>query len=363
MINEDNKQLIISEVGELYRQAGGVVPTVLFANGPIDALLLSHILSYIQEEDFPFYFNVIYQMTQKWDLWTDSFKKEDIREFGRICFGIDMSHGPSEFKIEASYLKDLAIKRWVELVEQPQYKSLIPLINFSRLHTNSSLYLFLTKGVVGPDLKDSLDGLFEYTVLAHFLHDYLEGEERYIVSPLVEHVYAVSIRKNYCIVCWNPIEGPMKENRTRWRRRYHCATGPAVKFADGYEQYFLYGSEVSKEWVMNPQSITLKDIFSQQEDSIKDELIEFLGGNRFADLFDLVLIDWDEYNHQKILLYRTTDKIKQIEDYIYFVKVICNSTQREYTICVSPSESLSAMGALAWTFGMTPETYLLDAET
>ena len=89
--------------------------------------------------------------------------------------------------------------------------------------------------------------------------------------------------------------------------------------------------------------------------------MEILGETKYAELLDLVKLDETVYNGRDVILFKTKEKDSLIDDFIYFVKVICPSTNRKYYICV-PQHS-DALTALAWTFDMGKNEYQLLIET
>lgn len=161
-----------------------------------------------------------------------------------------------------------------------------------------------------------------------------------------------------CLVCDGPDRLPKDINRP------HTAASVAIKFKGDYELYFWNGIRIPGEWVYNMDGITRNTIFQCQNIEQRRALAEILGNEKFVALLDLCIEETDHYNNQQVVLYRTRTKDKFINDYLFYIKVICNSTNREYFICI-PREAflLNAIGALAWTFGLDADEYQLLIET
>lgn len=165
--------------------------------------------------------------------------------------------------------------------------------------------------------------------------------------------------ENYCFVADRPEAIFFNENT-----RLHCTTGPAIKWIDGTEIYYWKGVEVKKTWIVSPETITREDIVKEGNAEKRRCIMEILGETAYAELLDLVEVERDKYNSQDVILLKTNQKDNIIDDYIYFIKVICPSTARNYYLCIPfQAFKMGAIGALAWTFGMKSEEYKVLIET
>lgn len=161
-----------------------------------------------------------------------------------------------------------------------------------------------------------------------------------------------------CLFCRLPIFAYDSEDRL------HNSSGPAIKFPNGECYYGWHGREVSKKWIVSADEVTREDLLAITNLEYRRILHEILGDERFARLLDLKVTEISTYNGQAIYLMCTSSLDRTIQDFLYFIKVICNSTGRQYHICISEEAySLGAIGALAWTFGMEANEYQLLVET
>jgi hypothetical protein len=89
------------------------------------------------------------------------------------------------------------------------------------------------------------------------------------------------------------------------RYRFHSETGPAFRFHDGYQEYYLHNFKVDERLVMNPGSITLEEINLEKNAEMKRLLIDRYGGGILNGggigkyLWDskAKTIDWDTHTH------------------------------------------------------------------
>lgn len=153
------------------------------------------------------------------------------------------------------------------------------------------------------------------------------------------------------------------------RRILHDADGPAIKFYDGYEQYYWRGIPVAKKIIMNPNEITREDILKEENAEKRRAMREKLGPEAFMERMDVIELDHDTDNqNNEMWLYRTREKDNLINQHIYFYRCLCPSTKREYTLCVPPTRAdgkamANCWDAKAWTFGKVPENFKPVMET
>ena len=143
----------------------------------------------------------------------------------------------------------------------------------------------------------------------------------------------------------------------------HNAHGKAVAFPDGYGLCYFREVLVPERWILQPESITKAEIVTEKNIERRRVLMEILGETRFAQLLDLQLMTEETYNGQQFSLWSAMDNMA-LDDYLYFLKVTCPSTAREYYLCI-PEEGCQEgpVGAAAWTFGLTRQAYQCTIET
>jgi hypothetical protein len=157
-------------------------------------------------------------------------------------------------------------------------------------------------------------------------------------------IYDMILTKDFCVVCEMPEKISVNENY-----RLHNETYSAIKWADGYELYFWKGISVPERWVTQKDKITKDDFMNEKNAEKRRCLTEIIGNKRLVELLDIITIDEDNDNYgYPMRLLRTKEKDDTINDYIYWLSVICNSTQREYLICVP--ECKNVWEAKVWTF-------------
>lgn len=97
-----------------------------------------------------------------------------------------------------------------------------------------------------------------------------------LLTNLWNNCYAVVSMKNTCYIMERPKIAISND------RGFHCKNGPAVVFKDGTEIYAYEGEWVKREHLLNPETMTLKDI--HQGNSKKHILISLVGVDRYLDL-------------------------------------------------------------------------------
>jgi hypothetical protein len=175
---------------------------------------------------------------------------------------------------------------------------------------------------------------------------------------IVEEMLGCCLINHVCIFCRPPIIARNKQGRL------HHSSGPAIEFPNGESYYYWKGRETSEKWIINNNEINREDLLITRNVEDRRILHEILGDEKFAKLLDLKVTEIDSYNGQEVCLMCTSSTDITIEEYLYFIKVICSSTGRQYHICI-PKEAynLGSIGALAWTFGMEAKDYQLLVET
>jgi len=149
-------------------------------------------------------------------------------------------------------------------------------------------------------------------------------------------VYDMIQLESFCIVCSLP--AILKKNIGD---RLHCSDGPAIAWKDGYELYYWNGVNVSKDWIMNPESITKEMVLKETNAEKRRTMKEIIGVEKFINLLDVSVIDEDIDEHKlPMKLLKSKSKDDLFNDYWYFLNVVCPSTNREYFISVMPTNNV-----------------------
>jgi hypothetical protein len=143
----------------------------------------------------------------------------------------------------------------------------------------------------------------------------------------------------------------------------HHEEEAAVSWSDGTSLAYWNGVEVPLSLVCTPENVTAADIFSETNAEVRRCYQEKLGSEKFGNLLGLIDLDrkTDRFGNE-LVLYRTEKSDKMAGDFIYFAKVVCPSTGRNYFLCVPPGMS-GVEEAVSWTFGKTPGDYRPSIET
>jgi hypothetical protein len=157
--------------------------------------------------------------------------------------------------------------------------------------------------------------------------------------------------RQFVMVC----ERPAAVHRERvgedgWgSHRLHCATGPAVSYADGWGLYFWHGVRITDERIItNPDSLTAADWLAEPNAEVRRVIAERLGYERLLSEAKATQISADEYGR----LWRIPDPGDD-EDVVLLD--VLNSTPepdgsvRRFVLRVPPDQT-SPRAAVGWTF-------------
>jgi hypothetical protein len=157
--------------------------------------------------------------------------------------------------------------------------------------------------------------------------------------------------KSVCIYCENPVQLYRDE-----RNRLHSTDGSAIKFKDGYEQFFIHGRAVPR-WIFDKRDKITKDQFLKESNAeIKAAMYEVLGQQRMFDLLGAREISKASQNDEQYTLYKTKD-LKYA-----WVGVECPSTGTKYLLGV-PSETTCPIEGVAGTWGLSAIEYQISQHT
>ena len=169
--------------------------------------------------------------------------------------------------------------------------------------------------------------------------------------------------ENICFICNRPTEIHQTTDN-----RLHCETGPALLFSDGYSIYAYKGILVSKQVIMAPNSLTVKQIIKEKNQEVRRVMIERFGQVRFLKESGASLIHEDETG-------KLWKKELANDEPVLMVEVINSSPEptgeyKTYFLRVHPElrllfpngelgdpQPMTAHSAIASTFGKTALEY------
>lgn len=165
--------------------------------------------------------------------------------------------------------------------------------------------------------------------------------------------------EDVAIICNRPNQINLDEEG-----RLHCEDGPSVSYRDGWSLYRYHGVTVPKYVIEEPWKITVDLIESEENVEVRRVMIERYdsgddGRNYLMDT-GATLLD----THPTGNLF--TKEMVDDED-ITMLQVVNSSPEpdgsfKKYYLRVPPTIT-KAKDAVAWTFGMTPESYSPQQES
>lgn len=161
--------------------------------------------------------------------------------------------------------------------------------------------------------------------------------------------------KEAAIVSARPEEVHLDENN-----RLHNPYGPAVKWKDGYKNYFIHGMSVPADWIENPQNINANRVLRESNVELRRVLMHLMGMEKFMIEAKAQVVDeWIDGGGQpcKLLRLETSDdepyQVYQFKD---------PSTGKTGILRVSPDVK-TCKEAVASTFQQAVEIYNPSVET
>jgi hypothetical protein len=144
------------------------------------------------------------------------------------------------------------------------------------------------------------------------------------------------------------------------RGRLHSVTGPAVMYPDGWAIYAMHGVRVSEWIITKPHEITISKVLGEPNAEIRHVMMERMGQENFLAQSKAQPIHKDRRGE----LYR----IDLRGDEPFVVVRVLNSTpeldgtHKSYVLRVPPTVR-TATEAVAWTFGLSLESYQPTVES
>jgi len=112
-----------------------------------------------------------------------------------------------------------------------------------------------------------------------------DGLKRYIEYLKSYPGYTIFL-EDFAFVCGLP-----REIHVDVEAHLHCESGPAIRWEDGYSQYYWHGISIQSQWIDEPLSITREDFLSERNAEKRRVLHEILGTDRLVEILDLEIVD------------------------------------------------------------------------
>ena len=144
--------------------------------------------------------------------------------------------------------------------------------------------------------------------------------------------------------------------------RLHCENNAALQYKDGYSMYMWEGVRVPEQLIINPESITKKDILAIENAEIRRCYMEKLGAMKYYNLLSdnqgCKLIDSTIDNQGNIMkLWETIINDDIINKKVQFLECECPSTGRIYNIYPPNQKSKTCWEAKMSTFSNEKLSY------
>lgn len=160
--------------------------------------------------------------------------------------------------------------------------------------------------------------------------------------------------------------------------RYHNTKGPAIRFRDGYEAYYLRGTKVDKRLVMEPETITAEEVLQEDNVELRRILMAQMGEDKFLAEAKFEQTGEDSegrlYVRGDLALLRVVNSTPEPDGTFKVVYLeVFPTLQQAKENCLEPLPGMKDFRtysglytphvARAWTFGVHPDEFVLAKET
>jgi hypothetical protein len=189
--------------------------------------------------------------------------------------------------------------------------------------------------------------------------------KEYLVASQPVSAYFSSSTDGEGVLLPFPNDIQLKQTTERFRSTrdfyvIHSNTQPAIRWKDE-TFYALEGIPVPEKFIETPQDITKQEFTKIDNAELRRNLTEHMGADKLAQLLDLTTVNKGKYGD----LLRTKEEDSVTGTHLWFVKVVCPSTNRVYHIPVDRNgfREEDADAAIAWTFELSKYEYAPKVET
>lgn len=148
--------------------------------------------------------------------------------------------------------------------------------------------------------------------------------------------------------------------RGQGSHRLHCEDGPAVAWPDGWGVWSIHGVGVPRHVVEAPETLTPAEILGEANAEVRRVMIERFGAERLMREAAAERVQQDDYG--------TLWRLEIDEDEPLVMIEVVNSTaeadgsRKRYWLRVPPDMD-TARAAVAWTFAMRADEYVLASQS
>jgi hypothetical protein len=126
----------------------------------------------------------------------------------------------------------------------------------------------------------------------------------------------------------------------------------AIEFRDGSGYYYINGRSCPEHIFNEAKTLTKERFISEENEDYKAMWYEILGQEKMMEILGAKMIDSGMFVHENgeletVELYKTTEKIEGVDDYMAWVKFICPSTGSSYLIDVEPRFKSATKAAIS----------------
>jgi uncharacterized protein DUF6745 len=138
--------------------------------------------------------------------------------------------------------------------------------------------------------------------------------------------------------------------------RLHSATGPSVRYGDGWTVHAWHGICVPERVISAPEQLTAQDWSGTRNVEVRRVIRERMGARFISEIGGVALDSGPRGTLYQVELPGDPEQVA------HYVQVRDTSTEREYYLRVPPTIS-TAEAAVAWTFGLTAAEYQPEQES
>jgi hypothetical protein len=174
------------------------------------------------------------------------------------------------------------------------------------------------------------------------------------------------------VVCDRPHTMRMEDPRQDGRWQLHCEDGPAMAFGDGYAIHAVHGVRVPGWMIEHPDRLTAAHITKEPNAEIRRIMLTRFGEARYLDAIGATPLDASDFgtlyqvpltDDEPLTLVKvinaTPEPDGSFKPYFLRVQPECRPMLADQTF--GDAQELTALNAVASTFGLTGGEYLIGA--